>query len=41
MVDIWNEEHPEIQVTVNKQDGGDPRSPSCSRPSRPAAVRPT
>lgn len=24
VVDIWNEEHPEIQVTVNKQDGGDP-----------------
>ncbi|MFK4760118.1 ABC transporter substrate-binding protein [Microbacterium sp. ZW T5_45] len=24
VVDLWNEEHPEIQVTVNKQDGGDP-----------------
>ena len=24
MVDIWNDEHPDIQVTVNKQDGGDP-----------------
>ncbi|WKK72006.1 extracellular solute-binding protein [Rathayibacter oskolensis] len=24
VVDIWNSEHPEIQVTVNKQDGGDP-----------------
>ena len=24
VVDIWNDEHPEIQVTVNKQDGGDP-----------------
>jgi multiple sugar transport system substrate-binding protein len=24
VVDIWNEDHPEIQVTVNKQDGGDP-----------------
>ena len=25
VVDIWNAAHPEIQVTVNKQDGGDPR----------------
>jgi multiple sugar transport system substrate-binding protein len=24
VVDIWNESHPDIQVTVNKQDGGDP-----------------
>ncbi|MRG60014.1 extracellular solute-binding protein [Agromyces sp. CFH 90414] len=24
VADIWNAEHPEIQVTVNKQDGGDP-----------------
>ncbi|QJW38716.1 ABC transporter substrate-binding protein [Cellulosimicrobium protaetiae] len=24
VVEIWNEDHPEIQVTVNKQDGGDP-----------------
>jgi len=24
VVDLWNSEHPEIQVTVNKQDGGDP-----------------
>ncbi len=24
VVDLWNDEHPEIQVTVNKQDGGDP-----------------
>jgi len=24
VVDIWNEENPDIQVTVNKQDGGDP-----------------
>ncbi|MFT4136724.1 extracellular solute-binding protein [Microbacterium sp.] len=24
VADIWNEKHPEIQVTVNKQDGGDP-----------------
>jgi multiple sugar transport system substrate-binding protein len=24
VVDLWNTEHPEIQVTVNKQDGGDP-----------------
>ncbi|PPI23846.1 ABC transporter substrate-binding protein [Rathayibacter sp. AY1B5] len=24
VVDIWNEDHPEIQVTVSKQDGGDP-----------------
>ena len=23
-VDIWNEQNPDIQVTVNKQDGGDP-----------------
>ncbi|PXA73361.1 ABC transporter substrate-binding protein [Cryobacterium arcticum] len=24
VVDIWNEENPDIQVTVQKQDGGDP-----------------
>jgi len=24
IVDVWNSEHPEIQVTVSKQDGGDP-----------------
>jgi len=24
VVDIWNEDNPDIQVTVNKQDGGDP-----------------
>ncbi len=24
VVDIWNEKNPDIQVTVNKQDGGDP-----------------
>ncbi|KQQ10289.1 ABC transporter substrate-binding protein [Rathayibacter sp. Leaf296] len=24
VVDIWNEQNPDIQVTVNKQDGGDP-----------------
>jgi len=24
VVDVWNSEHPEIQVTVSKQDGGDP-----------------
>jgi multiple sugar transport system substrate-binding protein len=24
VVELWNDEHPEIQVTVNKQDGGDP-----------------
>jgi multiple sugar transport system substrate-binding protein len=24
VVDIWNKSHPQIQVTVNKQDGGDP-----------------
>ncbi|HEY5880728.1 MAG TPA: extracellular solute-binding protein [Nakamurella sp.] len=24
VVDIWNAEHPDIHVTVNKQDGGDP-----------------
>ena len=24
VVDIWNAEHPDIQVTVSKQDGGDP-----------------
>ena len=24
VADIWNESHPDIQVTVNKQDGGDP-----------------
>ena len=24
LVDVWNEENPDIQVTVNKQDGGDP-----------------
>ncbi|TFB99095.1 ABC transporter substrate-binding protein [Cryobacterium sp. HLT2-28] len=24
VVDIWNKAHPEIQVTVQKQDGGDP-----------------
>ncbi|MWV50852.1 extracellular solute-binding protein [Rathayibacter sp. VKM Ac-2803] len=24
VVDIWNSENPDIQVTVNKQDGGDP-----------------
>ena len=24
VADIWNAEHPDIQVTVNKQDGGDP-----------------
>jgi len=24
VVDVWNAEHPDIQVTVNKQDGGDP-----------------
>ncbi|WP_127794436.1 ABC transporter substrate-binding protein [Agromyces sp. LHK192] len=24
VADVWNAEHPEIQVTVNKQDGGDP-----------------
>ncbi len=24
VVDLWNDQHPEIQVTVNKQDGGDP-----------------
>jgi len=24
VVDIWNAAHPDIQVTVNKQDGGDP-----------------
>lgn len=24
VVDIWNKENPNIQVTVNKQDGGDP-----------------
>ena len=24
VVDVWNKAHPEIHVTVNKQDGGDP-----------------
>lgn len=24
VVDLWNEQNPDIQVTVNKQDGGDP-----------------
>lgn len=24
VVDLWNSEHPDITVTVNKQDGGDP-----------------
>ncbi|MGJ1428852.1 ABC transporter substrate-binding protein [Clavibacter sepedonicus] len=24
VVDIWNQQNPDIQVTVNKQDGGDP-----------------
>lgn len=24
VVDLWNDEHPDITVTVNKQDGGDP-----------------
>ncbi|GAA1721544.1 extracellular solute-binding protein [Isoptericola hypogeus] len=24
VVDLWNADHPDIQVTVNKQDGGDP-----------------
>ena len=24
VVDVWNKENPDIQVTVNKQDGGDP-----------------
>ena len=24
VVEIWNQDHPDIQVTVNKQDGGDP-----------------
>ena len=24
VVELWNAEHPDIQVTVNKQDGGDP-----------------
>ncbi|WP_232525034.1 ABC transporter substrate-binding protein [Nocardioides mangrovicus] len=24
VVAVWNEKHPDIQVTVNKQDGGDP-----------------
>ena len=24
VVDVWNESHPDIQVTVQKQDGGDP-----------------
>ncbi|KQO81624.1 sugar ABC transporter substrate-binding protein [Frigoribacterium sp. Leaf263] len=24
VVDIWNDQNPDIQVTVNKQDGGDP-----------------
>src|SRR5690349_15853224 len=24
VVEIWNASHPDIQVTVNKQDGGDP-----------------
>ena len=24
VVDIWNEDNPDIQVTVQKQDGGDP-----------------
>lgn len=24
VVDLWNEQNPDVQVTVNKQDGGDP-----------------